>query len=37
LLSVEEIREALLQAAIYCGVPAANSAFPVAQRVLGEE
>jgi 3-oxoadipate enol-lactonase/4-carboxymuconolactone decarboxylase len=27
----------LLQAAIYCGVPAANSAFAVAQRVQEEE
>ena len=32
-----EIREILLQSAIYCGVPAANSAFAVAQRVLEEE
>jgi 3-oxoadipate enol-lactonase/4-carboxymuconolactone decarboxylase len=36
-LSLEEIREALLQTAIYCGVPAANSAFRVAQQVLAEE
>src|SRR5439155_8788075 len=28
----EEIQEVLLQAAIYCGVPAANSAFHVAQE-----
>jgi 4-carboxymuconolactone decarboxylase len=33
-LSVDEIKEVLLQSAIYCGVPAANSAFAVAQRVL---
>jgi 4-carboxymuconolactone decarboxylase len=33
----EEIREALLQAAIYCGVPAANSAFRIAQEVAGEK
>src|SRR3984893_19264567 len=32
----EEIREALLQAAIYCGVPAANSAFRLAQEVFVE-
>jgi 4-carboxymuconolactone decarboxylase len=32
----EEIREALLQAAIYCGVPAANSAFRIAQEVAAE-
>jgi 4-carboxymuconolactone decarboxylase len=35
-LSKEEIREVLLQAAIYCGVPAANSAFAIAQQVLDE-
>jgi 4-carboxymuconolactone decarboxylase len=34
-LTEDEIKEVLLQAAIYCGVPAANSAFAVAQRVLG--
>ncbi len=33
----DEIKEVLLQSAIYCGVPAANSAFAVAQRVLDEE
>jgi 4-carboxymuconolactone decarboxylase len=32
----EEIAEVLLQCAIYCGVPAANHAFAVAQRVLAE-
>ena len=36
-LSDEEIKEVLLQSAIYCGVPAANAAFAVAQRVLEEE
>ena len=36
-LTWEEIKEVLLQAAIYCGVPAANSAFAVAQRVQEEE
>jgi 4-carboxymuconolactone decarboxylase len=30
----DEIREALLQSAIYCGVPAANSAFRIAQEVF---
>jgi len=35
-LSREEIKEVLLQSAVYCGVPAANSAFGVAQRVLDE-
>jgi 4-carboxymuconolactone decarboxylase len=36
-LTPEEIKEVLLQTAIYCGVPAANAAFAVAQRVLEEE
>jgi 3-oxoadipate enol-lactonase/4-carboxymuconolactone decarboxylase len=36
-LTVEEIKEVLLQTAIYCGVPDANTAFRVAQRVLLEE
>jgi 4-carboxymuconolactone decarboxylase len=36
-LSTDEIKEVLLQSAIYCGVPAANSAFAVAQRVLEED
>jgi 4-carboxymuconolactone decarboxylase len=31
-----EIKEVLLQAAIYCGVPAANAAFAIAKRVLME-
>jgi 4-carboxymuconolactone decarboxylase len=35
-LSPEEIKEVLLHSAIYCGVPAANGAFAVAQRVLDE-
>ena len=35
-LTREEIVEILLQTAIYCGVPAANSAFGVARRVLAE-
>jgi 4-carboxymuconolactone decarboxylase len=33
----EEIKEVLLQCAVYCGVPAANSAFAVFQRVLDEQ
>lgn len=33
-LTPEEIGEVLLQSAVYCGVPAANSAFAVADRVL---
>ncbi|WP_326805185.1 3-oxoadipate enol-lactonase [Streptomyces sp. NBC_01788] len=36
-LTPDEIGAALLQSAVYCGVPAANSAFAVAQRVLAEE
>jgi 3-oxoadipate enol-lactonase/4-carboxymuconolactone decarboxylase len=36
-LTQDEIAEVLLHSAIYCGVPAANAAFRVAQRVLREE
>jgi 4-carboxymuconolactone decarboxylase len=32
----DEIKEALLQSAIYCGVPAANSAFALALKVFAE-
>ena len=32
----EEIREALLHVAVYAGVPAANTAFALARRVLAE-
>ncbi|PWJ54409.1 4-carboxymuconolactone decarboxylase /3-oxoadipate enol-lactonase [Quadrisphaera granulorum] len=35
-LSVDEIKEVILQAAIYCGVPDANTAFRIAQEVLTE-
>ena len=35
-LSQDEIKEVLLQTAIYCGVPAANTAFRVARHVLDE-
>ena len=35
-LTHEQIAEVLLQTAVYCGVPAANSAFAVAQRTLDE-
>jgi 4-carboxymuconolactone decarboxylase len=35
-LSPEQIQEVLLQVAVYAGVPAANRAFAVAQRVLSE-
>ena len=34
-LSDEEIKELILQTAIYCGVPDANTAFRIAQRTLG--
>jgi 4-carboxymuconolactone decarboxylase len=33
----EEIKEVLLHSAIYCGVPAANAAFKVAQKVLNDQ
>jgi 4-carboxymuconolactone decarboxylase len=33
-VTVDELREVLLQAAVYCGVPAANTAFRVASEVL---
>jgi 4-carboxymuconolactone decarboxylase len=33
----DEIKEVLLHSAIYCGVPAANGAFAIAQAVLDEE
>jgi 4-carboxymuconolactone decarboxylase len=36
-LSIDEIKEVLLQTAVYCGVPAANSAFAVFQRVVAED
>jgi alkylhydroperoxidase/carboxymuconolactone decarboxylase family protein YurZ len=36
-LTADEIKEVLLHSAIYCGVPAANAAFAIAQRVLAEQ
>jgi 4-carboxymuconolactone decarboxylase len=36
-LTADEIKEVLLQTAVYCGVPAANHAFAVTQQVLAEE
>jgi 3-oxoadipate enol-lactonase / 4-carboxymuconolactone decarboxylase len=36
-VTVEEIKELLLQTAIYCGVPDANTAFRIAREVLGDE
>jgi 3-oxoadipate enol-lactonase/4-carboxymuconolactone decarboxylase len=35
-LTVDEVREVILQSAIYSGVPAANTAFRIANDVLGE-
>lgn len=35
-VTVDEIKELLLQTAIYCGVPDANTAFRIAQRALAE-
>ncbi|HZI83920.1 MAG TPA: 4-carboxymuconolactone decarboxylase [Casimicrobiaceae bacterium] len=35
-VSRDEIKEVLLQAAIYCGVPAANSSFHMAAEVFGQ-
>ena len=32
----DDLKEVLLQCAVYCGVPAANGAFAIAQRVLDE-
>lgn len=36
-LTVDEIREVILQSAVYCGVPAANTAFRIAGEVLSAE
>jgi len=36
-LSADEIGEVLLHTAVYAGVPAANAAYAIAQRVLEEE
>ena len=36
-LTADEIKEVLLQSAIYCGVPAANAAFAVAQHALADQ
>jgi len=35
-LTTDEIKEVILQSAIYCGVPDANNAFRIAAEVLGE-
>lgn len=36
-VTADEIKEVLLQAAIYCGVPAANHAFALARPILEEQ
>ena len=36
-LTPAEIEEVLLHSAIYCGAPAANRAFAIAQEILAEE
>jgi len=36
-LTPDEIGEVLLHCGVYCGVPAANGAFAIAQRVIDEE
>jgi 4-carboxymuconolactone decarboxylase len=36
-VTVDELREVLLQTAVYCGIPAAHTAFRVAQEVLETE
>jgi 3-oxoadipate enol-lactonase/4-carboxymuconolactone decarboxylase len=36
-LTPDEIGEVLLQCAVYCGVPAANGAFAIAQRAIEAE
>ncbi|KJL42951.1 MULTISPECIES: 4-carboxymuconolactone decarboxylase [Microbacterium] len=35
-LTVDEIKEVILQAGLYCGVPAANTAFRIAKDVFAE-
>lgn len=36
-LTIDEIREVILQSAVYSGVPAANTAFRIAGEVFGSE
>lgn len=36
-LTIDEVKEVILQSAIYCGVPDANTAFRVAQEVYGSD
>lgn len=35
-VTIDELREVLLQTAVYCGVPAAHTAFRIAEEVLSE-
>jgi 4-carboxymuconolactone decarboxylase len=35
-VSADEIKEVILQQAIYCGVPAANTAFEAVREVMGD-
>jgi alkylhydroperoxidase/carboxymuconolactone decarboxylase family protein YurZ len=35
-LAPDDVKEVLLQSAIYCGVPAANHAFKEARAILAE-
>jgi 4-carboxymuconolactone decarboxylase len=35
-VTVDELREVIMQSAVYCGLPAANSAFRIAQEVFGD-
>jgi 4-carboxymuconolactone decarboxylase len=35
-VTADELREVLLHTSVYAGVPAANSAFAIAQQVLAE-
>ncbi len=34
-VTVDELREVLLQTTVYCGVPAAHAAFRIAEEILG--
>jgi 3-oxoadipate enol-lactonase/4-carboxymuconolactone decarboxylase len=36
-LTIDEIKEVILQAGLYCGVPAANTAFRIAKDVFADE
>ncbi len=36
-LTVDEVKEVILQAGLYCGVPAANTAFRIASEVFAEQ